>query len=100
MVRLKLKNLRTYFISPYKKIKEAPSGSAGCPGSKWVLFDTASFLLVDQAPTTSKFAVPVKGTESSSANSTEVAWVTFGEGYFAKNGSVLQNEMNVQLSTS
>ncbi|KAK3883531.1 hypothetical protein Pcinc_002337 [Petrolisthes cinctipes] len=92
MVRLKLKNLRTYFISTYKKIKEAPSGSAGCPGSKWVLFDTASFLLdalVDQAPTTSKFAVPVKGTKSTSANSTEVAPVTFGERYVAKDCSTL-----------
>ena len=61
-MRLKFKNLRSYFLNAYKKIRDTPSGSAGSPGStKWPLFDAASFLidaLVDHGPTESNLTLP------------------------------------------
>ncbi|MPC43111.1 hypothetical protein E2C01_036748 [Portunus trituberculatus] len=58
---MKFKNLRTYFLNQHHKIRDAPSGSAGCPGVKWPLYDAASFLLdaqVDQTPIKSTFVLP------------------------------------------
>lgn len=53
-VRIKFKNLRTYFIGAYNKFKKARSESKKCPGNKWPLFDNALFLIdtrVEQKPT-------------------------------------------------
>ncbi|KAK3889931.1 hypothetical protein Pcinc_006084 [Petrolisthes cinctipes] len=61
-VRLKFKNLRIYFMNVHRKIRDAPSGSAaGTPGSKWPLYDCASYLLdsrESKVSTQSSFVLP------------------------------------------
>ncbi|XP_045123070.1 uncharacterized protein LOC123511335 [Portunus trituberculatus] len=60
-VRIKFKNLRTYFMNVYNKMKNAPSGSEGCPGRPWQLFDSASFLidsLLEKTPTVATYVIP------------------------------------------
>ena len=62
-VRVKFKNIRSYFYVQKRKIRNALSGSAGSPALKWRHFDAASFLTdvhVDQAFTKANFELPTK----------------------------------------
>lgn len=45
-------------MNTHRKIRDAPSGSAGSPGVKWQLYDCASFLLdarLDEISTQSSY---------------------------------------------
>ncbi|XP_063859567.1 uncharacterized protein LOC135100525 [Scylla paramamosain] len=69
-VRLKFKNIRTYFVTIYRKIQKAPSGSTGQPPQKWHLFKVAMFLadsMVDTSGTPS--SVAMSDTEQLSSHS-------------------------------
>ncbi|KAK4314506.1 hypothetical protein Pmani_014211 [Petrolisthes manimaculis] len=64
-VRLKFKYLRTYCMNTLRKIRDAPSGSAGTPCTKWPLYKCASFLfdtMENQAPTQS--SLPLRSIEN------------------------------------
>ncbi|XP_045130584.1 uncharacterized protein LOC123515812 isoform X2 [Portunus trituberculatus] len=66
-VRLKFKNIKTYFVTVYRKIQKTSDGSAKHPPQKWHLFEEAIFLadsMLDTNDTTK--TVALSDTEQSS----------------------------------
>ncbi|XP_045130585.1 uncharacterized protein LOC123515812 isoform X3 [Portunus trituberculatus] len=59
-VRLKFKNIKTYFVTVYRKIQKTSDGSAKHPPQKWHLFEEAIFLadsMLDTNDTTKTVAL-------------------------------------------
>lgn len=70
-VRIKFKNLRTYFLTKYQEIQKTPSWSVGSSGRKWPLYDCAAYLidsLAHQTPTESSSLLPASGMVSCHIN--------------------------------
>lgn len=91
-MRLKFKNLRMYFLNQHRKICDDPSGSAGCPGVKWPLYNAASFLLdaqVDLTSSKSTFVLP--STIGKDSDVALVQEVTLGEGC-VEDGIILEEQ--------
>ncbi|KAK3894103.1 hypothetical protein Pcinc_002121 [Petrolisthes cinctipes] len=94
-VQLKFKNLRTNFLNVHKKICGVPSGSAGTPGTKWPLYDIASFLPDTREEETSTHSTcTLSCNEKDTPPASEVvAELTFGEEYTEVDGTGVRDEL-------